>query len=225
MEPTTCKCLLIGLGVVQVASSHVGPPHAHLTNCTRAQQPVLRVQDGYFDTPLCGANSARLARPNRRQRVGAHLVGGLSHGIRFQHWHLKCRLQFLQCGGRQSRRAGADETQWGGRITGIVCGSTSQQHLVDGWDSRVEGGAVRAAVLPEGGGREAAGSREDDCAARSKGCQQTCHEPMHVEKGHHQVTPVLCGEIIGGDDVGQGGSQVKLTQRHALGSSSGAAGV
>eukprot|EP00967_Tisochrysis_lutea_P013980 scaffold15714_cov20-Tisochrysis_lutea.AAC.3 len=47
-------------------------------------------------------------------------------------------------------------------------------HLVDGWDSRVEGGAVRAAVLPEGGGREAAGSREDDCAARSKGCQQTC---------------------------------------------------
>ena len=44
----------------------------------------------------------------------------------------------------------------------------------------------------------------------------TCHEAVHMEKGHDHKGLVFWGQLIGGNDVGQAGGQVALIQWHTL---------
>ena len=78
-------------------------------------------------------------------------------------------FQPLEHGRGEGRAAGADETEGGRPVLGVVLGGPLQQDLVDGGHGCVEGRLVLPRILPEAGGSEAALCRDND---RGSSCQR-----------------------------------------------------
>mmetsp|Transcript_16862 Transcript_16862/g.30571 ORF Transcript_16862/g.30571 Transcript_16862/m.30571 type:complete len:238 (-) Transcript_16862:632-1345(-) len=192
VEPSAGVGLFIGLGVVQVAGSHIRAADAHLANGALGDWLVGGwIQNGELHGTLGTPNTTRFVRAKRGEGVGRHLVRGLGHGVRLQDRHLEGGLQSLKRGGSEGGRAGADEAERRRRgRSGVVLAGAGEQDLVDGGHGGVEGGGVGGGVGPEDGGAEATLLREDGGAAAGQRREQARHQAVHVEQRHDQVRAV-----------------------------------
>jgi len=159
MEPSTSKTLQIGLLVVDITRSDTGTLNAHLTLLSCGEDIELVIEDCQFNESGL-AYAPRLMGAVLGERIRAHLMGILCHGIGFEDRGMEGSLQPGHDGFSQRGRAATDKTEWWGVILGVVSLCTHQQDLMDGGDSSVPRRTMGHHLLPEFRGCKFGG--EDD---------------------------------------------------------------
>ena len=220
-EPAVGEGGRVGVGVVLVAVDHRGALDGHLAALPRGQDAVVAVENGQLDA---GGDPHRPGLGHRRrQRVGAHLVGGLGHAVGLDHRRSEQPDQFLQhrLGQRRRRRAHEPQARLEGRVA--VAGRPCDHHLVHGRHRGVVGRVQLGELGEEPEGVEALGAGHR-AAGRQRG-QEPGQQPVNVEQRHHLQRPVGRGQGQRLGDAGSGAGQVPLAERHDLGPRRGPGGV
>ena len=124
--PLTRKTLFVRLVVIQITLGDILPPHTDFALPSLADMLSLTIEDSDFDA-LTGSNGPGLTFGGGKG-VRCHLMGCLSHGIRFQDRSIESLFERMECGFSEGRGTTSDETdirlwQWG---------RVMQEDLMDG---------------------------------------------------------------------------------------------
>ena len=223
-EPAVGKRRGVGFWVVFVPRDDVRPLDDDLAALPRLQKLPGGVHDADADVGAA-SDRPRLADAGW-QRIRRHLVRRLGHAVRLEHRRAKRGLELVHDLRRQRRAARSNETEAFGpgrpsrREIRIGAG---EQQLVQRRHCRVPRHAVIPGNPPERQRTEL--RRHDDGAAGRQRGERRRDKAMHVEQRHDAERDIVGAEPIAARDVARRDGQVRVGERHALGTSGTAARV